>query len=241
MYKKLTSKEVAYIGILSAIIILFQSLASFGFLKVGQISISLSLVPIFLGVVFVGLWGGLILGFVFSTVVLIYALTGVDAFTLLLLQYSPAMAVMTVILIYLKGCLAPVFSFIVYKSLKGKHDKTAVYLASALCPIVNTGIFCLAMLIFGRRFLYGLLGQKNILFLVFIVLAGYNFLVEFAINVLLAPAVYHVEKIYAKNEPSENKGYKKSDSDKKVDSVLAYSILAFATVVAIIVIIACFK
>ena len=208
MFKKFTSRDIAYLAILSAIIIVLQSLASFGLLKVGQISISLSLVPIFLGVVLIGFWGGLILGFVFSTVVLIYALTGVDGFTLLLLQYSPAMATMTVILIYVKGCLAPVVSFLVYHALKKKNSQVAVYVASILCPIVNTGIFCLAMLLFGRNFLLShpeIFVSGSVYYIVFFGLAGWNFVVEFAINLVLSPAVYQVKKIYdAKHGLQEN-------------------------------------
>ena len=191
---KFTAKNITYLAMLTAVLILLQSLSTFGFLTVGGISINLTLVPIMIGVVLLGIWGGLILGFVSCVVVTIYALTGVDVFSQALIQYRPFT---TILLIFVKGIVAPFVASISYKILTKKSKLVGTWASFIVCPIVNTAIFCLGMLIFYKAFLVGVFGN-NVVYVVFITLAGVNFLVELAINIVCAPVVYRVNKIVNK-------------------------------------------
>lgn len=201
----MSNKKITNIALLTALVILLQVLSSLGLLKIGQFSLALSFIPIMIGVVCFGFWAGLFLGFIFSTVVLIFGLTGLDGgFTLLLFQYKPFL---TVFLIYLKGCLAPVVAYFVYKWISKKSDSWGVYVSCGVCPIVNTGIFCLMMLLFYRSWLVNFFGSENAVKIVFITLAGWNFVIEFLINVLISPVIKVVKDLYAKlfreNKPME--------------------------------------
>lgn len=202
----MSSKKITNIALLTAVVVLLQSLSSLGLLKIGQFSLALSFIPVMIGVICFGFWTGLFLGFIFSTVVLIFGLTSLDGgFTFLLFQYKP---VLTVFLIYLKGCLAPVASYFVYKGISNKSEKWGTYIACPVCPMVNTGIFCVMMLCCYRGFLVNLFGSDNAVKIVFITLVGWNFVIEFAINLVIAPAVYRLkilyDKLFGRNASSNN-------------------------------------
>lgn len=188
---QLTAKNITYLAMLTAVLVLLQSLGAFGVLSFGKISINLTLVPIMIGVVVLGVWAGLFLGFVSCIVVTIYALTGVDVFSNLLIEYK---LFLTIALIFVKGCVAPFVASLVYKAFAKKSELVGTWVAFIVCPIVNTAIFCLGMLLFYKSFLVATFGG-NVMYIVFITLAGINFLVELAINIVCAPIVYRVNKI----------------------------------------------
>lgn len=190
----MSSKKITNIALLTAVVVLLQSLSSLGVLKIGQFSLALSFIPVMIGVICFGFWTGLFLGFIFSTVVLIFGLTSLDGgFTFLLFQYKP---VLTVFLIYFKGCLAPVVSYFVYKLIATKSEKWGTYVACPICPMVNTGIFCVMMLLCYRGFLVNLFGSDNAVKIVFITLAGWNFVIEFIINLVTSPMVYRLKVLF---------------------------------------------
>ena len=59
--------------------------------------------------------------------------------------------------------------------------KGSIWISSALLPVVNTGVFCVGMLLFYRGYLSpdNAMGFKDYFYTVFIVIAGVNFLIEF--------------------------------------------------------------
>ena len=67
-------------------------------------------------------------------------------------------------------------------------------LAAVAAPVVNTGLFILGAL----TVLNGLITQNfvvsgsNIIYFVFIVCAGVNFLIELAVNVIFTPAIRRI-------------------------------------------------
>ncbi len=187
------SKKITYLSVLTALVILFQCMAT----VIGvtwKVVPTLALIPIILGVVILGVWEGTFLGFVFSTVVFIFGISGYDAGTYAMIQYNP---VLTTALIYVKGCAAPFVAGIVYNFTKNKMPKTSVWLVSALCPLVNTLLYCLGMFFF-LDFLRGAGYNENAMYLVFIVLPGVNFLIEFTLNLVLTPAIVRVNEIFDK-------------------------------------------
>lgn len=193
--KMSAAKMIAFLGIYIALVIVVQSLSTVIGKLFSVVAPTLAFVPILLAIITLGVWQGVVLGAVFSTVVLIFGLTGVDGFTSFVIQDQPAL---TIILIYLKGCLAPLVAGLVYKVLKDKMPKGSIWIASFLLPIVNTGIFCIGMLLFYKGTLSKIpdFNGLNMVYIVFISLAGVNFLVEFFANVILTPVVTDVKKIF---------------------------------------------
>ena len=187
------SKQLAFLAIFVALVVVIQVLST----VLGKIFMvvapTLVFVPILIAIVTLGFWQGVLLGGVFSTVVLIFTVTGYDSFSLLIFQDQP---VLTVIMIYAQGCLAPVIAGLVYNALKNKMEKGSIWIASLLLPVVNTGVFCLGMLVFYKGFLVETFKSDNVFYIVFITLAGVNFLVEFFANVILTPVVTDVKKIF---------------------------------------------
>lgn len=204
--KFFSARNITYLAILLALVIVLQVFG--GFIKVGTTSFSLVLVPIVLGGMLLGIWAGAFLGFAFGLVVIFDALGGLDPFTLILLQQSP---VFTVFLCIVKGVAAGVLSALLFKIINKKNKYAAVFVAAIAAPIINTGIFILGGLcmsgIITANFLAD--GQTVIYFLV-IVCAGINFLVELAINLVCAPAIYTIDKVVEKQFMVKKRG--KNDS-----------------------------
>ena len=122
---------------LTAIIIVLQLIGSY--IKFGQFSISLVLIPIVLGAALFGVASGTWLGLAFGIVVLISG----DA--ALFMTINP---IGTVITVLLKGVLAGAASAAAYRLVEKKSRFAAVLLASFVCPVVNTGVFLLGCLVF---------------------------------------------------------------------------------------------
>ena len=195
--KNLTkAKYVAYLGVLTALVILFQAFGSY--LTIGTTPISFVLVPIVLGGVLLGVFAGLVLGVSFALVVIIMGLTGADAFTSLLLS---EVAFPTILVILLKSIAAGVVPALCYKAIAKKNRYVAVIVASVLAPVCNTGIFFIGCLTLFNEFLtvhFVPDGQAVAVF-VLTVFIGFNFVIELLINVVLSPSVYTIVKVMSKS------------------------------------------
>ena len=182
------------LALLTAIVAVLQAVGSS--IRLGPIPISLVLIPIVLGAVLYGPGAGAYLGGVFGVVVLIAAITGVDSFSALLWAASPFW--MAAVCLG-KGILCGFAAGLVYKALQ-KNKTGACLVASAVCPVVNTGVFALAMLTVFRQNLLQLAGGTSALYFLFITMIGVNFLVEFAVNVVLSTVVSRVAQVVLKNQ-----------------------------------------
>lgn len=190
------TEHLVGMGILTALVIVLQTFAS-GF-KIGSFAPPLSLIPIILGAVLFGELAGTILGLVFGAVVLFAVISGAEPFSTLMLQYSPSF---TVIICLLKGMLAGYFSGIAYKVLSGINNVAAAIIASAIAPIVNTGIFSIGML----TVFYPLLtqtattaGAENVIFFYFTVFIGIGFIFDLLFIAILVPGLLRIIKIVKK-------------------------------------------
>jgi uncharacterized membrane protein len=180
-------RKVVGIGLFTAIVVVLQLLGSF--IHFGVFSISLVLAPIVIGAAIYGIGAGAWLGLVFGVTVL---LSG-DAAAFLTI--NPAGTVITVLV---KGVGAGLAAGAVFKLLEGKSKLGATILAGIVSPIANTGIF----LIGCRLFFYSTIqewgaaaGFENATAYMFLGLAGVNFLVELAINLVLSSAIVKVVEI----------------------------------------------
>lgn len=182
--------RMVQLAALLAIVIFLQCFM--GSIVVGTTSFSVVLVPIVIGAILLGPGAGAFLGFAFGLVVLIMGISGRDQFTNLLFQAQP---VFTVLICLGKGAAAGWAAGLIYRLLAKASPFWASALSAAAAPIVNTGLFILGGLTLVRGTLesnLGAFGADNVVIFLVIGCAGVNFLVEFAVNLILSPAIYRI-------------------------------------------------
>ena len=189
-----TQRKFVYTAMFAAIVVVLQMFVS---IPVGMFTITLTLVPVMLGAILFGPASGAFLGGVFGVVVAIQVVTG--AAGLLSTEMFLQTPVVTIILCVLKGTAAGWASGLIYRAF-AKHQKTklGVVLSAIACPIVNTGIFALGMFVFYNTLINTWAMNNafaNGFTFVMVGCIGLNFLVEFAVNVLLIPVTLRMMKI----------------------------------------------
>ena len=193
--KFFSAKRITGLAVLLALVIVLQVFG--GYFKIGATSLSFVLVPIVLAGLLYGPVEAGILGFAFGIIVIIQGATGVDVFTLTLLQDHP---VWTVLLCIVKGAAAGAAAGFVFKALKKKNIYVAIFLASAVAPIVNTSLFIGGSLAFLQDTLKAnFVGGQTVIYFLVVVCAGVNFLVELGINLIVAPGLHTVYKVVEKS------------------------------------------
>ncbi len=198
--KFFSARNIAYLAILVALVVVLQVCG--GYFKIGATSLSFVLVPIVLGGIILGPWAGALLGFIFGFIVLMYGVAGTDVFTSILLTEHP---VWTSILCLLKGTAAGLVSGLLYRLIAKKNAYAAVFVASAAAPIVNTGLFILGALFMSNTLKENFVADgQTLMYFLFIGCAGINFIIEFAINIVLSPAVYTIDRVVSKRIKVKN-------------------------------------
>lgn len=167
-------KKMTYLAILTAIVIVLQTVFAPLIGGLTGLSPALVLIPIVLGVATCGLGAGVWLGGVFALIVMF------DPTTVPFWEYKP---LMTVLLVFLKGIGSAVAAGLLYKLLEKKNRYAAIMTAALAAPIVNTGIFVLGCV----AFFLDLTGMG-----VFGLFITANFGVEIALNVVLVPIIYRI-------------------------------------------------
>ncbi len=177
-------RKLTLAALLTAVVVVLALLGTV--IRFGVFNVNLALVPIVIGAALLGVWYGAWFGLVNAAVIL---LSG-DA--------APFMAVSvfgTVVTVIAKGVLAGLCSGLVYRFMEKYNKYAAVVLAALVCPIVNTGIFLIGCRVFFWDTIaqWGAASGTSSTFTYAIVgLVGVNFLIEVAINVILAPAIARI-------------------------------------------------
>lgn len=174
-------------AIFIAIVVVLQIVGSF--IRFGAFSITLVLIPIVVGAAMYGAAAGAVLGGAFGIVVLVNCINGVDAGGNMLWVANPAL---TAALCLVKGILAGFISGLVYSAISKKNIYIGTICAAFICPIVNTGIFLAAMILFYHDTLILWAGDSSLIYYLFIGLAGVNFLLEMGANIVLSPAIVRI-------------------------------------------------
>ncbi len=184
-----TGKTQRLVGmsIFTALVVVLQLIATF--IKFGPFSITLALTPIVVGSALYGTKSGAWLGGVFGVVVLLMSITGAEVGGAALWAVNP---ILTAVLCILKGAAAGFAAGLVYNWLAKKHRTAAVFAAGIVSPVVNTGIFCAALVLFYRPTLAAWAGGTDVVYYIFFVLIGVNWLVEMAVNAVLSPVVVRI-------------------------------------------------
>ena len=208
------TKKIVGIALFTAIVLVLQFLG--GGIKFGIFSISLVLVPIVVGAAVYGWQAGAWLGFTFGVAVLLSgdaaAFLAVDVVgtVLTVLVKGTAAGLCSGLVYRLVHTLMNKHSkkriqFIknnygigeccetgVYEYISRNNRYIAVIAAAVICPIVNTGIFLLGCVLFFMETVAGwgaAVGFENVASYMFLGLAGTNFLIELATNLLLSPVI----------------------------------------------------
>ncbi|MDR1116727.1 MAG: ECF transporter S component [Oscillospiraceae bacterium] len=189
MSRNPASKTNRLVGtaILAGVIVVLQIIATY--IKFGPFSITLALVPIVVGAAIYGAGAGALFGGIFGVVVLIGCIGGADAGGNILWNVNPAL---TAFLCIFKGAAAGWVSGLVYSAFSRRNTYAGVFSAAVVCPIVNTGIFIAAMMLLFRDTLIQWAGDTSVVYYAFIGLTGVNFLLEFAVNIVLSSAVVRI-------------------------------------------------
>lgn len=191
-----SAHNVAFFAVFLALVVVFQTCG--GFIQIGGLSLSFVLVPIVLGGILLGWVAGGILGFAFGFIVLMYGVAGAEAFTAALLADSPFM---TVMICLVKGIAAGIVPALLYKLIARRNTFVAALVAAISAPIMNTGLFIVGcLMINGTIAGFTANGTMNeIVYFLFIGCAGWNFIIEFSINLVLAPAIHRIVLVAEKN------------------------------------------
>jgi uncharacterized membrane protein len=197
--QRLNTRKLVLLALLTAIVVVLQLLAIVTRPLFPTFAISLVLMPIVIGAALIGVYAGMWLGLAFGLAVL---LSG-DA--MVFLAVNP---LGTILVVLVKGIVAGLAAGVVYKAISQKNKIAAVAAAAAACPIANTGVFIIGCYAFFLPTIAEWAGSDaNVTAFIFLGLAGVNFLVELALNLVLVPAIVRLID-YGRDLATEAKGSK---------------------------------
>ena len=186
--KTLTMVQIALFCAIVAVLQLF-----FANIRIGVVTLSFTLVPIVIAGIFIGPWAGFFVGLFSGILTFIQVFTSGDPFYVFLMASHP---VVTAFLCMVKTSAAGLLAGLAYRFLrtKTKHPTLNTLLPAFVCPVVNTGIFCLTMLlIYGKDLTldpnFGAAASTGLVAFVFIGLVGVNFIFEVLLNTIVCPVL----------------------------------------------------
>ena len=190
--------KLVEMAMLVALVVVLQTFG--GFFKVGPFSLSLVLIPVVIGSIILDYKGGAFLGAVFGIVVIIQCAMGIDAGGNILWSINPFL---TSLICIVKGAAAGFFPGLIYKLLTKKSDSTlmmavAPFIASVSAPIANTGLFILGLSTCFNSTLIEWAGGTNVMVYIITGLVGINFIIEFAVNLVVSPAISTIINVITK-------------------------------------------
>ena len=188
--------QMVQLAMLTAIVFVLQLFVR---LPMPGTSVNLVLIPIALGAMILGPAAGAWLGFVCGMIIYVYyGVMGTDPFTGFLFANNPYI---TAGICLVKSTLAGFLAGWVYRLLHKRNELLAVFLAAAIVPLVNTGVFVLGCLIILDT-ITAYISVKELgmgaLYFIFIGCAGINFILEFIVNMVFSPALERIVRIVNK-------------------------------------------
>ena len=188
-----SSRRITGIAVLLALVIVLQ--AALGTIQIGVVQLNFSLIPIVLGALLYGAIAGGILGFANGVVVLIQVIIGGgNPFYYAIWTMTPFWAALTCLV---KATAAGFLAGWLFELIAKKNVLVGVFTASAVVPVVNTMLFilgCLCMNESINKFQAMLpdFAGMNIFVFILVGLVTFNFFIELAINLVVAPSLHRV-------------------------------------------------
>ena len=191
MEKKLTfsDKQITGIAVLMALVIVLQAVG--GTVSIGVVQLNFTLIPIVLSGILFGAWIGSFTGFACGVVVLIQVIMGIVPFYTVIWMGDPIVVALTCIV---KTTVAGFLGGFIYNLIAKKNKIVATFVASAVVPTVNTALFIVGCL-FMTNSIYPMAQGQNVLAFILVSIVTFNFSIELAINLIVAPALNRVLKI----------------------------------------------
>lgn len=189
--KRTDTRKLTTLAIFTALIVVLQLVSALltRFVPVLPVSITLTLVPIVVGGALYGAGAGAYLGGVFGVVVMLFCVTGLDLGGAMLWNANPWMCALVCLV---KGIAAGAVAAMVYRALCGKNATCAAVVAGICAPTVNTALFIAAVFLFFRETLTIWAGGKDLMTYAITGLAGFNYLLELCVNLILAPVIVRI-------------------------------------------------
>ena len=191
MEKKLafSAKQITGIAVLMALVIVLQAVG--GTVSIGVVQLNFTLIPIVLSGILFGAWIGAFTGFACGVVVLIQVIMGIVPFYTVIWMGDPIVVALTCIV---KTTVAGFLGGFIYNLIAKKNKIVATFVASAVVPTVNTALFIVGCL-FMTNSIYPMAQGQNVLAFILVSIVTFNFFIELAINLIVAPALNRVLKI----------------------------------------------
>ncbi len=187
-----SAKNVATLSVLLALVIVLQAFG--GSFNIGAVTLNFTLIPIVLGAIVLGPWAGAFLGLASGIVVLIQVIIAPAGFYFIIWTNSP---LVTTLICLVKTTLAGYVSGLLFRWIEKKKGYAAIFVASGVVPVINTTIFILGCLCMSDTIAL-MAGGENILTFILVSLVTFNFFIEFAINLLVAPGLHTVYRVVEK-------------------------------------------
>ncbi len=201
--KKVKLPRIILIASIISVLIIASQIIGVFTIELEEFAIALALVPLILGAVWCGPKVGAILGVVFAITVL---------FTPSTWTFLKADPFATVVIVISKGALAGYVSGLVYQLLTRVNKIFATFIASTVCPLVNTCIFMAGSVVLLKDNVFALSGGRaeglfdSISW--FWSIVADNFIFEFAYAVIATPIIFliidsirhYIKKKYMKNK-----------------------------------------
>ncbi|MBR7164928.1 MAG: ECF transporter S component [Clostridia bacterium] len=198
-HAKLQNKiqKLVILAVLAAIVAILQYFGGAIAIPGTGLSITLTLVPIVLGAILYGPVFGGVLGTVFGGMVALSVLQGTAG--ILAAQMFASRPVLTIFLCIFKGLACGAVAGLAGSLLMKKNLYLGVVLSAILCPIINTAIFSLGLVVFYSEIAIGFAEGASLLAFVIFGIVGVNFVIEFAVNLICAPVIVRVIRALKKS------------------------------------------
>ena len=187
------SRRLTALAMMTAIIVVLQLVTS-AVARFGFFAPTLALAPILIGAALYGPGAGAYLGGVFGAVVTVTCIVGLDMGGNTLWNANPFL---TAAVCLVKGIAAGAAAGAIYHAIAGKGASHSRMVAGSLAagvisPVVNTGLFILALVLWFRDILLEWAAGADLLYYIIFGLTGVNFLLELAINLVLSTVIVRV-------------------------------------------------
>lgn len=215
-----TAKNIATIGVLMALVIVLQMFC--GSINIANlITLNFSLIPIVLGAIVLGPVAGALLGFANGIVILIQVILTPSGFYYIIWTYSP---VITTLICIVKTTVAGFVGGIVFRLISKKNTLAATFTAAAIVPVINTALFILGCLCMTDTILIYQdttpdYDGMNIFIFICVGIVTVNFFIEFALNLIVSPALNSVYRVVEKQFNNKKTVANNKNQEKKHDNL----------------------
>ena len=192
---KMNVKRMVGIALLMAMVVVLQFIGSMIPPIGGMVSISLVLIPIIIGAAIYGPGAGVVLGLTFAVVTIVNCATGADPGGAMVFQANP---IMCIVIVATKSILCGCTAGWIYRIIAKKRPVLAMFCAAIICPVINTGVFVLGMLLFFKPVLNIWAGGTDVLTYVLTGLVLCNFVPEMILNIIFATPGHNLTRIVKK-------------------------------------------